>query len=242
MTSVSRPYGALPRIVPAEAFADVPPGRFLAVLEAVTMVLTLPGRAAERVDALVVPTGQGEDWRLTDAIRAWEAGPALRHLLVASTNRAERTYRPLTLDRLRSLGLRRVDGVVLQAEPATDTGRQAAWIADRVGALGIGSMALVVSPYHLVRAYLTVLRACDEAGLRVPMVPLPVAVAPDAPVPETGASGYDLVAGEVGRLLHYPDQGWIATPDRLRDYLRWLWAEHGALLTGPGAGPVSASR
>ncbi|WFE31555.1 ElyC/SanA/YdcF family protein [Micromonospora sp. WMMD975] len=232
MTSVSPRYGALPRIVRPEAFADVPPDRLLALLEAVTMILTIPGRAAERVDALVVPTGQGEDWRLTDAIRAWEAGPALRHLLVAGTNPAERTHRPLTLDRLRDLGLRRVDGVVLQAEPATDTGRQAAWIVDRVRALGIGSVALVVSPYHLVRVYLTVLRAADAAGLRLPMVPLPVAVAPHEPVPETGAAGYDLVAGEVGRLLRYADEGWVASPQRLRDHLRWLWTAHRPLLVG----------
>ncbi|WBC17346.1 hypothetical protein O7600_11150 [Micromonospora sp. WMMA1998] len=242
MTSVSRPPGALPRIVPAEALADVPADRFLALLEAVTMVLTLPGDAAGRVDALVVPTGQGEDWRLTDAIRAWEVDPAPRHLLVASTNPAERTYRPLTLDRLRALGLRRVDGVVLQTEPAGDTGQQARWIVDRVRELGIGSLALVVSPYHLVRVYLTVLRAADDAGLRVPMVPLPVAVAPHAPVPETGACGYDLVAGEVSRLLRYPDEGWIATPERLRHYLHWLWTEHRALLTDPGPDPLSASR
>ncbi|MEU1844526.1 hypothetical protein [Micromonospora sediminicola] len=242
MTSVSRPPGALPRIVPAGALADVPADRFLALLEAVTMILTLPGRAATRVDALVVPTGQGEDWRLTDAVRAWEVGPAPRHLLVASTNPAERTYRPLTLDRLRAVGLRRVDGVVLQTEPAGDTGQQARWIVDRVRELGIGSLALVVSPYHLVRVYLTVLRAADDAGLRVPMVPLPVAVAPHAPVPETGACGYDLVAGEVSRLLRYPDEGWIATPERLRDYLHWLWTEHRALLAGPGHDPLSASR
>ncbi|MFE9872128.1 hypothetical protein ACFYON_15955 [Micromonospora sp. NPDC005686] len=229
MTSVSRP---LPRLVPAEAFADVPADRLLAVLEAVTMVLTLPQHAAERVDALVVPTGQGEDWRLTDAIHAWENGPALRHLLVANTDPAERTYRPLTLDRLRGLGLRRTDGVVLQAEPVTGTGRQAAWVVEQVRALGVGSVALVVSPYHLVRVYLTVLRACDDAGLRIPLVPLPVAVAPDAPVPETGAAGYDLVAGEVSRLLRYSGEGWIATPERLRDYLRWLWSEHRPLLTG----------
>ncbi|WP_246247915.1 hypothetical protein [Micromonospora maritima] len=242
MTRVSRPPGAPPRIVPAEALADVPADRFLALLEAVTMVLTLPGDAAGRVDALVVPTGQGEDWRLTDAIRAWEAGPARRHLLVASTNETERTYRPLTLDRLRALGLRRLEGVVLQAEPAGDTGRQARWIVDRVRALGIGSLALVVSPYHLVRVYLTVLRAADDAGLRVPMVPLPVAVDPHAPVPESGACGYDLVAGEVSRLLRYPDEGWIATPERLRAYLGWLWTAHRALLAGPGHDPLSASR
>ncbi|MEE3918096.1 hypothetical protein V2I01_04000 [Micromonospora sp. BRA006-A] len=138
MTSVSRP---LPRLVPAEAFADVPADR-LSVLEAVTVVLTLPHRAAERVDALVVPTGQGEDWRLTDAVRAWETG------------------------RRCGLGLRRVDGVVLQAEPVTGTGRQAAWVVEQVRALGIGSVALVVSPYHLVRVYLTAPGACDDAGLR----------------------------------------------------------------------------
>jgi hypothetical protein len=187
------------------------------------MVLTLPRSAADHVDALVVVSGQGEHWRLTQAIRAWEANPRLRHLLVANGNPDERTYVPLTADYLRGLGLRRLDGAVIQAEPAPNTGLQAAWIAEQVRVLGIGGLALTVSPYHLVRVFLTPLRVLD--GRRIPIIPVPATVPPDAPVPETGATAYELVPGEVVRILTYMDRGWVADPDELRRYLTWLWRQ-----------------
>ncbi|MDO3701871.1 hypothetical protein Q3W71_09275 [Micromonospora sp. C28SCA-DRY-2] len=227
--------------MPDEDFAGCTAGQFLAVAKALTMILTLPQSAAAQVDALVVPTGQGEDWRLTHAIRHWEANPRVRHLLVANGNPAEQTYVELTLDHLRGLGLRRTDGVHLQAEPAPNTGLQAAWIVDRVRGYGITSLALVVSPYHLARVYLTVLEALTGGGLRLPLIPLPVAVPPDRPVPETGATGYDLVPGEVRRILAYTDEGWVATPEELRQYLRWLWTEHPTLL-GAALGSASGRR
>ncbi|WP_310376380.1 YdcF family protein [Catenuloplanes atrovinosus] len=198
----------------------------LDVMRAMTGVLSLPQAAAERADALVVPSGQGEEWRLTHAIRLWERHPGPRLLLVANGNPAEATYDELSLDHLRGLGLCRLEGVHVQAEPAPNTALQAEWIADRVAALGIRSLALVVSPYHLVRAYLTVLKALDRAALRVPMWPVPVAVAPDTPVPETGADAYRLLPGEVARIITYADRGWLATTGELRAYLRWLWAQH----------------
>lgn len=60
--------------------------------------------------------------------------------------------------------------------------------------------------------------------MRIPIRPVPVAVAPDAPVPETGATGHELVPGEVRRILDHQDRGWVATTGELRDYLAWLWA------------------
>ena len=222
------------RIVRDEDFAGCTAGQFLELLKALTVILTLPRSAADHVEALVVATGQGEDWRLTHAIRTWEANPKLRHLLVANGNPAEETYAEITLDRLRSLGLRRVEGVHVQAEPAPNTGRQAAWVADQVRARGITSLALTVSPYHLARVYLTVLKTFTLRGMRLPLIPLPVAVSPDTPVPETGATAYDLVPGEARRILAYMEQGWVATPAELQEYLRWLWSRHGDLLIGPG--------
>lgn len=221
------------RIVREEDLAGCTTGQFLELLKALTMILTLPQSAADKVEALVVATGQGEDWRLTHAIRTWEANRRLRHLLVANGNPAEKTYVEITLDHLRSLGLRRVEGVHVQAEPAPNTGLQAAWIADQVQARGITSLALTVSPYHLARVYLTVLRAFNRSGMRLPVIPLPVAVSPDTPVPETGATAYDLVPGEARRILAYLDEGWVATPAELQGYLRWLWSRHRALLVGP---------
>ncbi|MFE9657525.1 YdcF family protein [Micromonospora sp. NPDC006431] len=224
------PHQPAPRVVAEEDLAAFTAGQFLEVTKALTVILTLPQSAADHVDALVVATGQGEEWRLTHAIRNWEANPALRHLLVANGNPAEETYIEITLDYLRSLGLRRTNGVHLQAEPAPNTGLQAAWIVNQVQARGITSLALVVSPYHLTRVYLTVLKAFTRAGSRLPMIPLPVAVCPDTPVPETGATAYDLVPGEIKRILNYMDKGWVATPEEVRQYLQWLWSHHKDLL------------
>lgn len=219
-----------PRVVSDDEFDRFPARRLLEVSTALTVVLSLPQAAADRVDALVVATGQGEEWRLTEAIRRWEANPGLRTLLVANGNPAEATYAELSAGYLRGLGLRRLDGVHVQAEPAPNTGLQAAWIVDRVRALGITSLAVTVSAYHLLRVYLTVLRAMDGDGIRIPLIPVPAAVAPDARVPETGATAYDLAPGEVERILTYADQGWVATPAELRDYLGWLWRQHRSLL------------
>jgi hypothetical protein len=226
------PGRATPRIVSAEDLAGFTAGQFVEVMKALTMILTLPQSAADRVDALVVPTGQGEEWRLAHAIRSWEANPQIRHLLVANGNPAEETYVRITLDYLRSLGLRRVNGVCLQAEPAPNTGLQAAWIADQARARGITSLALAVSPYHLTRVYLTVLKAFTRSAIRLPVIPLPVAVAPDTPVPESGATAYDLVPGEVRRILTHMGDGWVATPAEVQQYLQWLWSHHRALLVG----------
>jgi hypothetical protein len=227
------PHRTTPRIVTEEDLVGFTAGQFLEVMKALTVILTLPQSAADHVDAIVVATGQGEEWRLTHAIRNWEANPQLRFLLVANGNPAEETYVEITFDRLRSLGLRRINGVHLQAEPAPNTGLQAAWIVDQVKAHGIGSLALTVSPYHLTRVYLTVLKAFTRSGIRLPIIPLPAAVPPDTPVPETGVGAYDLVPGEVKRILTYTGKGWVATPEEVQEYLRWLWSHHHALLVGP---------
>jgi hypothetical protein len=221
------------RVLSEADFEGVSAGQLLEVVTAVTMLLSLPQAAADRVDGLAVLTGQGEQWRLTEAIRRWEANPALRCLLVANGNPAEETYVEITLDYLGGLGLRRIDGVEVQAEPAPNTGLQAAWIADRIDALEITSLALAVSPYHLLRAYLTVLKAVRERGILLPLIPVPVPVPPDTPVPETGATAYDLVPGEVKRILAYVEQDWVASPKELRQYLQWLWTNHPSLVGAP---------
>ena len=226
-----------PRIVSTEDLDGVTPGQLVEVTTAVTMILSLPQAAAAHVDALAVPTGQGEHWRLTHAIRMWEANPRLRLMLVANGNPAEHTYTGLSLDALRDLGLSRTREVHVQPGPAPNTGRQAAWIAEQVRERGITSLALAVSPYHLPRAYLTVLRELDRRNIRIPVIPAPTAVAPHTPVPETGASAYDLVPGELKRIVMYTADGHVATPQDLARYLDWLWTVHRPLLTGSPTRP-----
>jgi hypothetical protein len=184
------------------------------LMATVIAILTVPRPTA--VDALAVPTGQGEEWRLEHAIRLWQADSDIRLLLVANGNPAEQTYRDLTFEHLRSLGLQRLDGVHIQPDAAPNTGLQARWIADQVEHHDVRDLGLVVSPYHLPRVYLTVLKALKE---RIPLYPFPVPVAPGRKVPETGATAYELVPGEMARILEYADEGWLATPAEFRDYL-----------------------
>lgn len=219
---------AIPRFVQDEEFDGFSAGQLLEVTKAITMIMSIPPAAANHVDAVAMATGQGEEWRFTHAIRVWEANPRLRHLLVTSGNPAEKTYTEVTLDYVRGLGLRRREGLLLQPDPSPNTGRQAAWIADQVHASAITSMALATSPYHLPRFYLTVLKELERRGIRIPVVPAPAAVAPQTPIPETGATSYDLIPGEVKRILIYLNEGWLATPQELRRYVSWLWSTHGS--------------
>ncbi|MDG4785715.1 hypothetical protein O7626_07180 [Micromonospora sp. WMMD1102] len=228
------PLTTLPRrVTPAEDLAGFTAAQLTDVLAAFTTILALPRAAVDRVDALVVPVGQGEEGRLRHAIRRWETNRDIGHLLVANGNPAEETYTEITLDYLRGLGLRRLDRVHLQAEPAPNTGLQAGWIAEQVDVLGLASLGLSVSAYHLPRVYLTVLKALGRRGVRVALVPDPTPVPPGSAVPETGASAYDLLPGEAVRILSYQQRGWVATLDELRQYLHWLWSERQSLLVEP---------
>ncbi|WP_018811131.1 ElyC/SanA/YdcF family protein [Salinispora pacifica] len=219
---------AIARFVPDEELDGFSAGQLLEVTKAITMILSIPPAATNHIDAVAVATGQGEEWRFTHAIRAWEANPRLRHLLVTSGNPAERTYTEVTLDYVRGLGLRRREGLQLQPDPSPNTGRQAAWIADQVRESDVTSIALTTSPYHLPRFYLTVLKELDRRSIRIPVVPAPAAVAPQTPIPETGVTSEDLIPGEVKRILTYLNKGWLATPQELRRYLSWLWSNHGS--------------
>ena len=123
---------SVPRVVGADDLGSISAGQLIDVMNAVAAILAIPRDPGLHVDALVVPTGQGEEWRITDAIRIWERNRQINRFLVANGNPAETTYREITLDYLRRLGLRRLDGVYIQAEPAPHTGLQAAWLDSQV--------------------------------------------------------------------------------------------------------------
>jgi hypothetical protein len=227
---VTEDNSALPRIARRDDVAALDVSEVLDLSAAVLAVLSTPAPEPGRLDALAVPVGQGEDWRLQHTIRLWESNPGVRRLLVANGNPAERTYVNPSIDQLRALGLRRLTDVHVQRTAAPNTALQSAWIAENVDDLGIRSLGLVVSPYHLPRNYLTVLQAVLSRGTRIPIFPIQVPLAPHSRIPETGATSYELWPGEVQRMVRYSANGWIASPAVLRGYLEWLWT-HGSKLS-----------
>lgn len=188
-----------------------------------TAVLSLP-RLLE-FDALVIYPGMGEHWRVAQAVALWERLTSARYLLVAGYNPAEHICKPLTVERLRTeFGLRREEGVISQIH-TQNTKTQSDWVARQLREHAIASAGLCTAPYHIVRAYLTLLKSLLVGGQQIPVFPIPTPVGLEASTPELGISTWELAAGEAERILRYQATGDVATLAEVRSYLNWLWQQ-----------------
>ncbi|HLC94852.1 MAG TPA: hypothetical protein VJH89_00040 [Patescibacteria group bacterium] len=193
---------------------------------AMTMMLySLPRREASTESLLVFP-GLGETWRLTQAIQCWDTVATAKYLLIAGHNQREKMWASLTLDTLTEppFNLKRHKGVYVVSH-AEHTKEQAQWVVEKIQELNISSLALFVSPYHLLRAYCTVLRMLIKHGIQIPMIPVPISIAPDTKIPEINASAWDMVQGEVERFSLYQEKDDVATYDEFKKYITWLWTQ-----------------
>lgn len=188
-------------------------------IASVMMLYSLP-REIWRVEALAVFPGQGETWRISQALEWWNRRKGrARHLLLAGGSGLSSVEE--YIDHFGEIG--RDSWVDVQWPDARNTKEQADWTAEKVRELNIESLALFVSPYHLLRAYCTLLKSLEARGLQIPIVPAPVAISPEVVVPESGANGWQLVAGEVERLRRYQEKGDVATSEELKQYIFWIW-------------------
>lgn len=180
------------------------------------------------VDALCSFTGQGEDVRIIQPARAyWEhAQTKNRFFLIPGHHKAEQHWKDMTPDVLTGepFNLKKLEGVMV-TPPMVTTKDQAQWIVAKIKESGITSLGVVSSPFHLLRAYLTVLGQMKAAGIRIPVIPIPVYVAPHIVVPEQGVEAWELMQGEAERIATYQKKGDVASYDDLREYLRWLWEQ-----------------
>jgi hypothetical protein len=191
---------------------------------AMAIVLYSVPSVLDNVNALAVMPGLGEFWRIKHAITVWEKSTA-SHLLIAGHNHHEKFWRNLDIDTLTKppFHLRRVGGVRVEAR-ADHTKAQADWLVANIQELNITSLALFVSPYHLLRAYCTVLKAFYRLNVRpIPMIPMSVAISPDTLVPETETNAWGMIPGEVKRIIAYQEKGDVATLTELQQYISLIW-------------------
>ena len=207
------------RIVPGDEVSEL--------FSIATFVLTIPWLIS-RAEALVVFPGMGEDWRVTMAKRWWsqENTPA-RFLIIAGHNHNEKTTKILTPEVLRRppFNLEKLEGVLIEGE-VSNTKEQALQVLARVREFNLKSLALFTSPYHLPRAYLTLLKIFLKANSpEIAIIPAPVMISPDITIPELRTSAWEAFAGEARRIKEYQAKGDVATLNELRGYLVWLWRE-----------------
>jgi hypothetical protein len=89
----------------------------------------------------------------------------------------------------------------------------------------VASLALFASPYHVLRAYLTLLKTLLKQQRRLPLIPVPTLIAPQQLVPECGVPGWVMIPGEIHRIQAYQARGDVATFEELMDYLHWAWQQ-----------------
>jgi hypothetical protein len=187
-----------------------------------TLLYGLP-RPIDRVDAIAVFPGLGEDWRMIDTIQAWNENENARHLFIAGVYEGEKTKTQHTIEYLSQapFNLKRKENVHIQ-QIAYNTKDQAEWLVEQIRKNNISSFALFISPYYLLRAYCTVLKTFMKADLQVPIIPVPVAVNPATIIPEIGVNAWEMVHGEKERIIKYQAFHDVATLDELKKYLAWL--------------------
>lgn len=198
-----------------------------------TFIFTIPD-VTINVDALVVFPGMGEDERVTNAIANWQLSMMgsvetfHRHLIIAGHNYDEETTRILTPEILRQppFNLKRSEGVIIEGE-AKNTKEQAQQVLERAKQFGLESVSLFASPFHLPRAYLTLLKTFINARLprKIAIIPRSVFKSPGSVIPEFGTSAWEAIAGETTRIKKYQAKGDVATLNELQAYLVWLWRE-----------------
>lgn len=190
-------------------------------------ILSIPRHLAFSTEGILAFPGQGEVQRIINAVALWEQSQAAQRLLVAGQNyKLERTVQVLDINVLQQppYHLKRTKGVVVE-QFATHTGDQALWALDMVRTHGLSSLTLAVPGYHMVKAYLSVLKKFLDGGCRIPIIPAPTIMPPDHYVPEVQVNTWAMVPGEVERLIQYQKDGFATSIEELFDYLNWLYQD-----------------
>lgn len=192
---------------------------------ALTLMLYSMPRPLDQVEAFGVCQGMGEYWRVVEPAGLYQKGLG-KHFLIAGNGIEEKTAVQMSADVLGKppFNLTRTAGVHCQSDASRlHTGLQTAWILAKIQELGIKSLALFVSPYHCDRAFRTLLKAFLKTETPwIPLIPVPVTVSPDTTIPESGATAWESVPGEVKRIGDYQKD--VANYRETREYISWFWA------------------
>ena len=212
-----------------ERIIDAEPGVEFGVMTA--MILSIPQKV-EDVEAIIIFPGMGETWLITDPVKRLENGAAATLLIMAGQNPEEKYFECRDEARLRDHYGVPANIHILAQIRARHTKEQANWIAEQLKERGVATAALSVSPFHITRAYLTVLASLYTLDLekQVVLIPAPVRINPSQVTPETGANAWDMCPAEWPRIADYQKKGDVASLEQLKQYLDWLWRQQILLL------------
>lgn len=188
------------------------------------MLYSIPNILIPITDAVCVFPGLGESWRVKHAIKLYENNvPLIEYLMVAGHNPSEKFFEDFSMEGLRKdpFNLIHVEGLITTAH-ATNTVEQCQWVCSIVKEHGLTGITLTASPYHLLRAYLTLLKTFLKEGFdEIPLIiPSPAIVPPHEVIPETGINAWGMSPAEIMRIPKYQELGDVATFEEFKQYLK----------------------
>jgi hypothetical protein len=207
-----------------ERIIDAKPDVEFGVMTA--MILSIPQKVKD-VEAIIIFPGMGESWLITDPVKRLRNGASAALLIIAGQNPREKYFECRDETRLRDHYGVPTDIHILTQIRAQHTKDQADWVAGQLKEKRVTTAALSVSPFHIIRAYLTVLASLYALNLeeQVVLIPAPVRVNPSQVIPETGADAWDMCPAEWPRIANYQKKGDVASLKQLKQYLGWLWRQ-----------------
>jgi hypothetical protein len=193
------------------------------------MVYSLP-RNFEDMEAISLFPGMGESTRIDQTIAIWNENTNLKYLFIAGSYEGERLYEKVTINMLASLKNppRNLHQVIIQ-EKAIHTKDQTTWLLEQAKFHGVQRFGLIVPPYHLMRAYCTLVKSViNDDHYKPAIFPIPLIMSPATKTPETEIDGWHMAYGEFERIERYRNIGDVATYQEARKYIDWV-----SLLSAP---------
>lgn len=179
-------------------------------------------RKLEVCDTLAILPGQGQHQRYSDGISEWNTNPNLKHLLIAAENTNEKHAFNLSTENLiHNFGLE-LKGTISLGVHANHTLDQAVWLCENLSKVESRGCFLYTAPFFLPRAFATVVKQALMHKIKIPIIPVPVHIAPHESVPETMVQGWDMFPGEVERIFKYQIKGDVASFSEIKSYIDWI--------------------
>lgn len=174
--------------------------------------------ALKKADAIVVLEGDGLV-RVQEGARLFREGWAPVVVLSGGVQRPPVSIPAADMrPHLREAGV--PEGCIILEEHSQHTRDQAVEVTKLVRSCGWSRIILIASPYHQYRAYLTFLKAMQEAGAPFCIINAPARQIPWFASDDQGRR-IDLLDGEMERVDLYRASGHVATDVEALAYQEW---------------------
>jgi len=193
----------------------------------IIQVLTIPINNFKPDALATITTGMGEKERIIAPVQAWNTNdyPSAQYLLIAGANDQEKYYDEIGFDHLVDppYNLSRLTARVIcqprDQHKDLNTKGQMEWLVRVASQLGINCMLLYAPPYHITRAYLTLLKVVLKTNASLIVAPKPLEVPPSTITSEMGVQVREMIPGEIRRIQEYQNKGDVATLEELEYYI-----------------------